>query len=151
MGLFDSLFSALGGGPKFQATGGGMGFQGPVKQPFNWALLAKYLGDLGAAISPRGSWQQNVGATVGKTWAPSAIYAKAATKAQPNFQDYINWISGSVTPPGTPGPTMVEMDKNGELKMKMTPPQTPAQASPTPQSTYSNVTKGGMLPFLLAP
>ena len=154
MGLFDGLFSALGGGPTFTGTAGGMGAVPAGGGGFNWPLFSTILGQMGTAISPRGSWQSRLG-QVGSGLGQSAIYGKAASKAQPNFSEYLKAMLGSgLTAPGVAGPTSVKVDKNGETTLQLTPTSTPqqgAQQTATPQSTYNNASQGGMLPFLLAP
>ena len=125
MSFFSALSSALGGGPTFRASGGGPGYQGPTGGSFNWPLMAMMLGQMGSAISPRNSWQQRLGGAA-SGWARSNIYANAASKVQPNFDDYIKYVlGGGVTPPGTPGPTAVTADKNGDVHLQITPTQQP--------------------------
>ena len=151
MGLFDGLLNALSGGSNFKAAGGGPGYQGPVGGGggLSWPLLSMMLGQMGAAISPRGSWQQNLGG-VASNWARSNIYANAAAKVQPNFDDFIKSIMGQgVTPPGTPGPTSVAMNDKGEYEVKGSATQPPPQQTQIQQqaANYPPQQVGGNYPF----
>ena len=151
MGLFDSLFSALGGGPQLNASGGGMGFQGPVggSGGFNWLPFVQMLGQMGGAISPQNSWQSRLGnASAGM--ANNKIYGNAAAKGQVPIQDYLSQL---FTPKGSAGPTGYSVDKNGEATLTMgptNPSQSMTQPTATPQSTMNQagMGAGNYLPFL---
>lgn len=113
----------------FQSPAG----QGQKPGATNAHTFASMMGQLGAAISPQGSWQQNVG-NVAANWGTSGLYYDAVRRGLEQYNKQQQ--GGQPNPnalPGKEGGEMLPVPKDSPYRLEGTAPMFNLQ---TPELTF---------------
>lgn len=111
---WEALMGALGKGAE------NAGFKNPETGEWNTDRIGMTLGQLGAALAPKDSWQERFNNAVSGI-GTSNIYAKAQAKSNQEKQAYMQSLIkalGGLTPDGAAGPTTYSENADGSFNIK---------------------------------